>query len=274
MVDYIVMFSGGLTSFEAARRAIEKHGRDRVRLWFADTNTEDDDLYRFNEDVERLLNHPIEVLSNGGRNIWDIFREEKIMGNSRIDPCSRKLKRSPLKNKLKEEYPNPKDAIVVLGMDGIEDCSRTERAAKGQLPYETWFPLLDEPIVMKSDIAKWLEERGVERPRLYRMGFTHNNCGGFCVKAGMGQFAHLYKERPEIYAYHEQQEQDFLRDYPDSHTIMRDRRGKTNANKQTIVSNPMSMADFRRRVEEGETFFYDAGWSCMCFDDTSDLEWL
>ena len=30
----------------------EKYGLDDVEIWFADTRMEDDDLYRFNRDVE------------------------------------------------------------------------------------------------------------------------------------------------------------------------------------------------------------------------------
>jgi hypothetical protein len=266
MTDYIVMFSGGLTSYEAARRAIEVHGHDNVRIWFSDTNTEDEDLYRFNRDVERILEHPIEVLHNDGETVWDIFEWRKIMGNSRLDPCSHHLKRQPLARKLKAEYPNPEDAVVVLGMDGIEDCKRTERAAKNQLPYKTWFPLLEEPIVMKSHISKSLKEIGVERPRLYDLGFSHNNCGGFCVKAGLGQFAHLLKQLPERYAYHEKKEQEFREFIGKDVSIMRDRR-----NNET---KPMTMRAFRERIEGGETFAYDTGWECLCFVESQEPEWL
>ena len=256
MVDYIVMFSGGLTSYEAARRSIEKHGHERVRIWFADTNTEDEDLYRFNADVERILDHPIEVLDNEGKTVWDVF----------FHPCSKFLKRQPLARKLKEEYPNPEDAVVVLGMDGIEDCNRTERAAKNQLPYQTWFPLLEEPLITKSQIARDLKKLGVERPRLYDQGFLHNNCGGFCVKAGVGQFAHLLAVNPERYAYHEAKEQEFRKWRDKDVAILRDRRGGQ--------TKPMTMADLRVRVEQGEQFAFETGWSCMCFTDSEDLEWL
>ena len=63
--DCIVMYGGGLTSYEAAKRAIERYGHSAVEIWFADTRTEDEDLYRFNRDVEKLLNHNIIVFSQG-----------------------------------------------------------------------------------------------------------------------------------------------------------------------------------------------------------------
>lgn len=57
-----------------------------------------------------------------------------------------------------------------------------------------------------------LKEIGIRPPRLYDMGFPHNNCGGFCVKAGQSQFRLLLKTMPERYAEHERQEEE-LRQY-------------------------------------------------------------
>ena len=205
-------------------------------------------------DVERILEHPIEVLDNDGNDIWDVFFKRKMLGNSRLDPCSHILKRQSLKRKLKAEYPNPDDAVVVLGMDGIEDCNRIERAAKNQLPYQTWFPLLEEPIVMKSHISRSLTKLGVARPRLYDLGFSHNNC------------AHLLKVLPERYAHHEQKENEFREFIGKDVSVLRDRRDGT--------TTPMTLSAFRERVENGEEFVYDTGWECMCFVETEQLEWL
>lgn len=47
-------------------------------------------------------------------------------------------------------------------------------------------------------------------PRLYSMNFAHNNCGGFCVKAGLGQFKLLYEKLPERYKYHENKELEVM----------------------------------------------------------------
>ena len=63
------MYGGGLTSYEASRRAIDIYGKENVEIWFADTKTEDPDLYRFNDDVERLLDIKITYFSQGV-DIW------------------------------------------------------------------------------------------------------------------------------------------------------------------------------------------------------------
>lgn len=49
---FLVNLSAGLTSFEALRRALDKHSKENVQAIFADTNSEDPDLYRFLNDQE------------------------------------------------------------------------------------------------------------------------------------------------------------------------------------------------------------------------------
>lgn len=44
---HIVSLSGGVSSDVAADRVIAKYGRDKVHLWAADTQAEDEDLWRF-----------------------------------------------------------------------------------------------------------------------------------------------------------------------------------------------------------------------------------
>ena len=50
-----------------------------------------------------------------------------------------------------------------------------------------------------------LKRHGIAKPRLYKLGYEHNNCGGFCVKAGQVQFERLYRTMPERYKWHEKQ---------------------------------------------------------------------
>lgn len=40
------------------------------------------------------------------------------------------------------------------------------------------------------------------------MGFTHNNCGGFCCRAGQGHFARLLEKFPDRFAYYEDKEEE------------------------------------------------------------------
>lgn len=86
---------------------------------------------------------------------------------------------------------------------------------------------------------------GIDPPRLYKLGFHHNNCGGFCIKAGQAHFAHLLKVMPERYAEHEAQE-DAMRLRLGDVSIMKDRRNKTVAT--------LTLKQLRERIERGESF--------------------
>jgi len=332
----IVMYGGGVTSYETARRAIETYGKENTEIWFADTRTEDRSLYQFNEEVERLLGLEIRTFSQG-KNIWDIFYEQRALGNSRMDPCSKFLKRRPLRQALEERFNfsscskcgefystkpptiyslnllgkrqnahiceaclttdssyrlqheqylahqaqgnlgshevrtlvkrigeriepadgDGKRVRVALGMDDIEDCDRVLKARLYWRPFVPWFPLTEDPI-FKERIMQNLIEQGIEIPRLYEMGFKHNNCGGFCVKAGRGQFAHLYRELPSRFLKHEMREQEF-RDFigADVSILTETKDGR---------KTPLTLRRLRERMDSGEDFPFKKSSACSCMN--------
>jgi len=67
--------------------------------------------------------------------------------------------------------------------------------------------LVEDGRIISKDYS---EQFGIKKPYLYSLNFGHNNCGGFCVKAGLGQFKLLYEQLPERYSFHEQQEQEAI----------------------------------------------------------------
>ena len=89
---FIVSYSGGLGSFFAAKRLVKQHGKDNVAAVFADTKTEDEDLYRFLDESIAYLGIELFTIEDG-RDVWQVFEDVRFLGNSRIDPCSRILKR-------------------------------------------------------------------------------------------------------------------------------------------------------------------------------------
>ena len=95
----------------------------------------------------------------------------------------------------------------------------------------------------------------IEPPQLYKDGFSHGNCGGFCIKAGQAHFAHLLKTRPETYAYHEEQERQMREYLGKDVSVLKDRRGGT--------TKPMTLSAFRLRVETGD-YDHDEWGGCGC----------
>ena len=238
---HVVMFSGGVGSWAAAKRVAEKHGTDNLILLFADTLIEDEDLYRFLDEAAANVGGRLVKVAEG-RDPWQVFFDVRFLGNSRVDPCSRILKREFLRRWL-DEHCDPASTTVYLGIDSTE-AHRFERAQRYWVPWRVEAPLCSPPYLTKDDILAALRAEGIRPPRLYELGFSHNNCGGFCVKAGQAHFALLYRTMPERYLYHEQREQE-LRDFLCKDVaILVDRRGGG--------VRPMTLREFRERLEAND----------------------
>ena len=75
-------------------------------------------------------------------------------------------------------------------------------------------------------MVEMLKEEGIETPRLYKLGFAHNNCKGCCVKAGIGQYRNLLIKDRITYLEMENKEQAFRQKYKKDVSILK-RKGKT-----------------------------------------------
>lgn len=205
----VSLYSGGINSYMATRRLIYEYDipPDMITGLFNDTLTEDQDLYRFIFQTSQHLG--IEVAWQcEGRDIWQVMHDERFLGNSRLDPCSRILKRENGDRWIAANC-RPRDTILCFGIDWSES-ERCVNIKRNMLPFRTIFPLCDLPYMPYTRYFELCEEDGIRVPRLYDLGFTHNNCGGFCVKAGKAHFKRLLETLPERYAYHEMQEQNLL----------------------------------------------------------------
>jgi len=229
---------------------------------FADTLIEDADLYRFNQDVESYLGFPITRIAEG-RTPWQVFRDEGMIGNTLADICSRILKREFLWEWISRNF-KPNECIVHLGMDWEEwDRLVKVRAAKPEWTIDA--PMMAAPAWNKCQMLEELRRIKIEQPKLYTFGFPHNNCGGFCIKAGISHFVHLLKVLPLVYIMHEEEELLTQQIFKERHigdgnyTILRDRRGG--------VTKPLSLRELRLRVEAGEEFPTDEWGGCGCSVD-------
>lgn len=295
-MKHIVFYSGGVGSWMAAKRVAKKYGAENMICLFTDTLIEDEDLYRlllettqeiFGVDQSDLIELTKEIPPVGhetmserkmflrelaektrqrnpqfvwifdGRDPWDVFRNVKWIGNSRIAPCSHKLKQEVSRKWIEENF-SPNECVLYLGIDWTEE-HRTKAPVKNYAPYKVEFPMCEEPYVTKDEMIAELESLGIKQPRLYERGYSHNNCGGFCVRAGQGHFAHLLKDNPNLYKYHEQKEQE-MREFlgKDVSILRRTRNG---------VRHNLTLKQLREELETDKTEqidFNDIG-GCGCF---------
>jgi hypothetical protein len=193
-MKHIVSLSGGTASAVAADRVLKRYGEENTTLWFADTSWEDEDLYRFLEDLESHWGLTI-VRYTDGRTPLEVAEKQNIIPNQKIAPCSQVLKTRPFKAYIKDL---PKPLTVHLGLDFTE----MHRAERPKLEYEKLpgvtvdLPLLWEPVA-KPPHRKVTESWGIETPRLYKLGFPHNNCGGRCVRQGIKEWLRLKHTFPD-----------------------------------------------------------------------------
>lgn len=255
--DHVVSFSGGACSFWASKRVVDLYGPENVTLLFADTKMEDEDLYRFNAEASEHLGVSLTVIADG-RTPWQVFDDEAMMGNSRVDLCSRILKRELLDSWHRKNCLEMTTTLYI-GIDWTEE-HRLHRLRKRKPEWRIEAPMCDPPLWDKAQMMTELRKIGIEPPRLYKMGFPHNNCGGFCIKAGQAHFAHLLRMMPERYAEHESSEERMRARLGDV-SVMKDRRGGKTA--------PLTMKQLRERIESGESFDRNEWGGCGCALDES-----
>lgn len=202
-MKYLVSVSGGIASGVSWIIAHEQ-GLNYEPI-FCDTLWEDEDLYRFNFDIERALNTKLTVLTEG-RDPFKVFEDVKFIGNSRTAACSRILKTEPFAEYIRTKYKD-EELTIIMGF-GLSERERLGRASYRWS--EIGKKIRGKPILVSSLLnvkefytrQSWinkLKEYNIKEPRLYDLGFAHNNCGGRCPRAGVGHFKNLLEKLPERY---------------------------------------------------------------------------
>ena len=204
MQNHIIFFSGGKSSFAVAHWVRNKYPLDNIVLYFTDTLFEDEDLYRFNYEVSDKLKLPL-LIHADGRNPLELMEQGNFIYNSRIARCSIDLKvnvskkfivkgikpqiekwhnKQYLKN---DDFTNNPTLYFGIGFDEIH---RRDSIVRNWQPYQVEMPLIDNNI----NIKELLNDYNIKQPRLYDMGFAHNNCKGRCVKGGQGHWIQLLEK--------------------------------------------------------------------------------
>jgi hypothetical protein len=258
---HVVMFSGGLLSWAAAKRVVERHGTADVVLLFTDTLVEDEDTYRFLGEAAADVGAPLVRLADG-RTPWELFRDERMIGNNRAAVCSRVLKQEQARKWLSANR-DPAGTAIYLGYDWNEG-HRVGPAQRAWAPWRVECPMCEPPLLGRHEVLALLSRAGIRNQRLYELGAHHANCGMACVRGGQGQWLHLLKTFPERFAQEERQEQALREHLGKDVSILRDRRGG-----RTV---PLTLLDLRRRAEAGgQCDLYDWG-GCGCFVDPPEAE--
>lgn len=258
VVKHIISLSGGIGSYITLKRVIAKFGKDNVIAIFCDTLYEDGDLYRFLYDIENEFN--IEIIRLCAyKSPLQLQVDSNFVYNSRVALCSKELKSKVFNNWLKENYKED-ECILYMGIDWSEQ-HRCEAITRNYKPYKVEYPLCEE-IKFKQEYLEELKRDNIEIPRLYKIGLTHNNCGGRCVKAGMGHWLQLLEKDRNRFLEAENDEIMLQKLIGKEYTHLKRK------------SKPYSLKQLREEKEKQLTIFdfeeYNDFGACTCFGEMNN----
>jgi hypothetical protein len=197
-----------------------------------------------------------------GRDIWEVFRDERFLLNSQRDPCSKILKRRKMNEWLASSC-DPALDVIVYGIGEHERHRFDDGEGRGifhRLAANGWNA--EAPLIGKPEINPTLHMRaeGIEPSRQYGLGYLHDNCGGGCGKGGHAHWQHRFRVQPDRFAYDQLMERK-VRDYLGQGTFLTDRRGDGK-------KKPLPLDRFRQELESSPELIIDyepgsSGCGCM-----------
>ena len=193
----IVWYSDGAASAVAAYYVLNfprAYARNDVLVVKCDTtNDEHQDNVRFRQQVEGWIKHPITLISSEKYSgIDDVFTQTRYMAGISGARCTTELKKLP-----RMKFQRPGD-LHVFGYTADEQ-KRIKTFEENNPELSCYWPLLEWNIT-KEQCYNILKNVGIPLPKMYTLGFDHNNCLG-CVKATSPKYwARVRQYFPEVFA--------------------------------------------------------------------------
>lgn len=190
----VVWMSAGVSSFVAGWLV-----RDTIDEWiYIDVKDQHPDSLRFIKDCETAIGKKILILkSDKYEDVADVVRKTGIINTPHGASCTGMLKKAVRKKWENEQYAQGiSDLYYVWGMDASE-TKRRDGIIKNFPEFMHEFPLIDRGL-SKDDCHAILYRIGIDRPAMYDLGYSNNNCIG-CVKGGMGYWNKIRKDFPDVF---------------------------------------------------------------------------
>lgn len=218
----IAWWSGGVTSAIVCLMCIEQYGKENVRIVHIETKNEHEDTYRFKFDCEKLYGKKIETLfTELFDSIEDVWYERLSINVAGGAICSSELKRD-VRRKFVVRNTFSHHAF---GFDTAEE-RRVDGMLKNNNHLYPIFPLIEQGL-SKQDCIKILEEKNIEIPEPYKLGYNNNNCfKTMCVQGGKGYWQKVKKDFPEKFSKMSKVERDLSWVKGKPVTVLRDKELK------------------------------------------------
>jgi len=183
-------FSAGVSSFIATYLM-----KDEVdKIIYIDIDDQHEDSLRFVKDCEKLLGKPIEILKSRYGSVENVIKQFKYVNGPYGARCT-----SILKKRVRKEWEDAhkgEDITYIWGYD-LNEKHRQERLVEAMPNFEHRFPLIEKELT-KEDVHGMCWRLGVERPKMYELGYPNNNCIG-CVKGGKGYWNKIRIDFPAVF---------------------------------------------------------------------------
>ena len=197
MNDIVCWWSGGVTSAVACYLSIELFGIDRCNFIMIDTKNEDNDTYRFKKDCEKLYGKKINTITALGEkylSIEDVWKKHLSLNVSYGAICSYQLKRLAREKWEKENLYKHQ----VFGFEfESKEFNRAMSMKMNHPKVNAIFPLLMFGYT-KEKCIEFFNDKKIEIPSMYKLGFRNNNCFKTgCVQGGIGYWKKIQNEFPD-----------------------------------------------------------------------------
>lgn len=192
----VVWFSCGAASAVAAKKTIEKYGKQHnVIIVNNPVINEHPDNERFLKDCEKWFGQKIIKAINKdfpNCDIREVFDKRKYISGVAGAPCTMLLKKEARYQFEKENHID----WHVLGFT-VDEQKRSDRFMK--MERGNVIPILIDLNLTKTDCFEIIQEVGIKLPEIYSLGYPNANCIG-CVKSSSPTYWNLVRNTfPEIY---------------------------------------------------------------------------
>jgi hypothetical protein len=160
---HIAMFSGGAGSAYVAYQMVQAHGKENCKLFFTNTLWEDDDNYRFMEEIAEYIDIEITEVVDG-RTPEEVFYDNKFLGNSRLAKCSEELKVKQTLIYMEELRDNENlEPILYFGIAPHEKSRRSNEELNQEESILITSESRDENIRKAAGIRSFYEHYPIEK---------------------------------------------------------------------------------------------------------------
>lgn len=194
--DIVVWFSCGMASAVAAKLTVDVYGKhNNVTIVNTPIAEEDDDNRRFADDVSKWIGKEIHFEVNHKfplSSIVDVFDRKKYMGGIKGAPCTQLLKKEA-------RYQYTSRVNVDFHVLGFTSDERRRHDKFVLTEISNVIPVLIEFGVTKTMCKHIIAQAGIDRPRMYDLGYPNANCPG-CIKSTSPAYWNLVrKTHPEVF---------------------------------------------------------------------------